>query len=340
MSKSAPRTSHPPIQQKAPLPPTKLLANVPPVQPITFQPLYMTRVWGGRTLETSYQRILPDDQPYGESWELTDRPGEQSLVSEGPFAGQSLHELWTDHREELFGPGSDSERFPLLIKILDARDDLSLQVHPPAAIASQLGGEPKTELWFIAEATPDATLYIGLKNGTTRAQFETAIADGSVAEQVHAVHPVAGDSIFIPSGRLHAIGAGLLIYEIQQNSDTTYRVFDWNRLGLDGQARQLHVQESLQCIDFTDQEPALNPPHQRTLATCPYFQVDRLTLTTGDSLSNPNPDRFSILTVVHGELQSLEGRRFLPGDFLLLPRGAFPLTATAESTVLQTTIPN
>jgi mannose-6-phosphate isomerase len=261
------------------------------------------------------------------------------MVADGPFAGQSLHELWTDHREDLFGGGLEGERFPLLIKILDARDDLSIQVHPPAALAPALGGEPKTEMWYIADTAPGAKLYIGLKEGTTREQFEAAIADGSVEDHVHAVEPKAGDSIFIPSGRLHAIGAGLLIFEIQQNSDTTYRVFDWNRLGLDGQPRQLHVEESLQCIDFADHEPGMDTPDGTTLATCPYFQVDRLAVAAGDTLTNPDPERFSILSVVSGELQSLDGATSNPGDFLLLPRGAFPLTATADSTVLQTTIP-
>lgn len=309
------------------------------MQPLTFQPLYMTRVWGGRSLASIYNRTLPDDQPYGESWELTDRPDEQSVVNSGPFAGQTLHELWTNHREELFGADLEGERFPLLIKILDARDDLSIQVHPPVAVAPQLGGEPKTEMWFIADASPGSQLYIGLKNGTTRDQFEASIADGSVANHVHAVTPNNGDSIFIPSGRLHAIGAGLLIYEIQQNSDTTYRVFDWNRLGLDGEPRQLHVSESLQCIDFDDQEPSMDEPDGNTLATCPLFQVDRHPLEPGDTITNPNPERFSILSVVSGELQSLDGETYRPGDFLLLPRGTFPLTATANSVILQTTIP-
>lgn len=309
------------------------------MQPITFHPLYMTRVWGGRSLETVYQRVLPDEQPYGESWEVTDRPEEQSIVTTGPYAGRSLHQLWTGHRDEIFGTGLTGDRFPLLIKILDARDDLSIQVHPPAGVAPALGGDPKTEMWFIANAEAEARLFIGLKNGTTREQFEAAINEGSVADHVHAVRPRAGESIFIPSGRLHAIGAGLLIYEIQQNSDTTYRVFDWNRLGLDGQARQLHVDESMECIDFGDYEPGMDCPIGTTLATCPFFQVDRISLPTGGALTNPDPERFSIVTVVTGELLSSNGDSFQPGEFLLLPRGASPLAASASTTILQTTLP-
>ncbi|MDP7654578.1 MAG: class I mannose-6-phosphate isomerase, partial [Roseibacillus sp.] len=166
------------------------------VQPITFQPLYMTRVWGGRTLENVYARELPDSQPYGESWEITDRSNEQSVVTTGEMAGLTLHDLWTQRREEIFGEGLQGERFPLLIKILDARDDLSIQVHPPAEVAPRLGGEPKTEMWYIAEALPGARLYLGLKNGVTRDQFEAALTEGTVDQVVHAVEPRTGQSIF------------------------------------------------------------------------------------------------------------------------------------------------
>jgi mannose-6-phosphate isomerase len=299
----------------------------------------MTRVWGGRTLQEVYGRELPDSQPYGESWEVTDRPDEQSLISEGPLAGTTLHDLWTQQREEIFGPGLRGERFPLLIKILDARDDLSIQVHPPPEIAPNLGGEPKTEMWYIADAAPGAKLYIGLSDGVTKEQFEAAIADGTVDQLVHAVEPEVGQSIFIPSGRLHAIGAGLLIYEIQQNSDTTYRVFDWNRVGLDGTPRDLHVSESMACIDFSDCEPGMDEPDGHTLASCDHFAVDQLDLPEGTALGNPDDDRFSIVTVVDGELRGSDGRTFVPGDFILLPRGGDPLESLTPTAVLQTTIP-
>lgn len=311
------------------------------MEPITFSPIYMERVWGGRELELVYGRELPDStSPIGESWEIVDREHEQSIVDHGPLAGSSLHDLWTGRRAEIFGEGLPNHpRFPILIKILDARDDLSIQVHPPIHLAGKLGGEPKTEMWFIADCEPGAKLYVGLKNGVTRDAFEHAIAAGTVADCVHAVTPRAGDSIFIPSGRLHAIGAGFLIHEIQQNSDTTYRVFDWNRLGLDGNPRQLHVAESLASIDFNDFEPAMDIPVGDNLAGCDYFVTDRKHLEPGDSLANPRDDRFSILSVVEGQLESAGGRRFEKGGFLLVPRGAAPLTAVAESTVLQITLP-
>lgn len=311
------------------------------MEPITFTPLYMERVWGGRELERIYGRQLPDAKsPFGESWELVDRENEQSIVDQGTFAGSSLHDLWTQHREEIFGEGfQDHPRFPILIKVLDARDDLSIQVHPPVELAAGLGGEPKTEMWFIADCDPGAKLYVGLKNGVTRGDFEQAIAAGTVADCVHAITPQPGDSIFIASGRLHAIGAGFLIHEIQQNSDTTYRVFDWNRLGLDGKPRQLHVAESLASIDFNDFEPKMDTPDGETLAACGYFQTDRKTVATGDTLTRPRDDRFSILSVVAGLLESDGGRRFGKGQFILLPRDGAPLTAREDSTVLQISLP-
>ena len=309
--------------------------------PITFTPLYMERVWGGRELERVYYRILPDpNKPFGESWEIVDRENAQSVVDQGPYLGSTLHDLWTDHREEIFGVGFlNHPRFPILIKILDARDDLSIQVHPPAHLAEVLGGEPKTEMWYIANCEPGAKLYVGLKNGVTRDDFERSIADGTVADRVHAITPEPGESIFIASGRLHAIGAGFLIHEIQQNSDTTYRVFDWNRLGLDGQPRELHVGESLASIDFQDFEPSMDLPVGDNLASCSYFKTDRKSLAVGQTIANPRDDRFSIISVVAGQLEG-DGRCFGKGQFLLLPRGAAPLTAMETTVVLQITLPS
>ena len=311
------------------------------MNPITFKPLYMERVWGGREFERVYHRSLPDPaQPFGESWEIVDREGEQSVVDEGPLAGKTLHELWTFHREDIFGSGYESHpRFPILIKMLDARDELSIQVHPPARLAAELGGEPKTEMWYIADCDPAAKLYVGLKQGVTKADFEKAIEDGSVEQCVHAIAPQPGDSIFIASGRLHAIGAGFLIHEIQQNSDTTYRVFDWNRLGLDGKPRQLHVAQSMASIDFDDFEPAMDFPNGDNLATFEYFRTDRKSLAAGETITHPEPGRFSILSVAEGALLSVAGRHFDKGQFILLPRNAAPLQATCDSTILQVTLP-
>lgn len=312
------------------------------MQPITFKPLYMERVWGGRELERAYGRKLPNaTQPFGESWKIVDRDQRQSVVDEGPLAGTTLHELWTRRREEIFGAGfKDHPRFPILIKVLDARDDLSIQVHPPLHLAASLKGEPKTEMWFITDCNPGAKLYVGFKRGVTKAVFEKAINRGEVGAYVHAVQPKPGDSIFIASGRCHAIGAGLLIYEIQQNSDTTYRVFDWNRLGLDGKPRELHVAQSMASIDFNDFEPGIDTPKGDNLATCEYFKTDKKTFAVGAAIGNSIAGQFSILSVVEGELTSSVGRKCGKGHFLLLPKSAEPLTASADSVVLQVTLPS
>ena len=303
------------------------------MQPITFTPIYKERIWGGRQLEETHHRTLPKSAvPFGEAWEIVDREDAQSIVSSGEFSGKSLHHIWTNHREEIFGKDlPHSGRFPLLIKILDSTDDLSIQVHPPAGIAEELGGEPKTEMWYIADCKPGAKLYVGLKKGVTRETFEQAIAKGTVADQVHAITPEKGQSIFIESGRLHAIGAGFLIHEIQQNSDTTYRVFDWNRTDPEGKPRDLHVAQSLACIDFEDTEPEMDIPDGKTLATCPCFTTTLHHLAPGETIKNPNPDRFSLITIVEGSLEN----QYTTGQTVLLPVSSQPLAATGETTLLQ-----
>jgi len=229
--------------------------------PLQFQPVFQERIWGGRSLESLYGKSIPAGKPIGESWEISDRPEAPSVVAAGPLRGKTLEEVMRDHPRDLMGNAKpQGGRFPLLVKILDAREKLSLQVHPPASKAAQLGGEPKTEMWYITQAEPGAELYVGLRTGATRAEFEQRAADGSVAELFHKVPVQAGDAMFLPSGRVHAIGAGLVIFEIQQNSDTTYRVFDWNRLDAHGKGRTLHLCESLESIDFTDFNPGLAKP--------------------------------------------------------------------------------
>jgi len=320
-----------------PKPPPNLISLH--VEPITFQPLYMERVWGGRELQHRYQRTLPKDcGPIGEAWEIVDRVEHQSVVNHGPLKGMTLHDLWTKQRREIFGNCPESERFPLLLKILDCQDDLSIQVHPPESIAGELHGEPKNELWYIIDNLDGAKLHIGLRKGVDREHLEQAIAKEDLTECIHSIEAKAGQSIFIPSGRLHAIGAGFLIHEIQQNSDTTYRIHDWNRLGLDGQPRPLHIETSLRCIDFDDIEPAMNESdchHQ-----CPLFEIKQHHLGAGMVIGNPIAHRFSIISLLDGTLHSEEGRRFTPGDSLILPHGNHLLTASTPVNLLQTIIPS
>ncbi len=299
---------------------------MPALYPLTFRPIFKERVWGARNLERLYGKKLPAAVPIGESWEISDRPGDVSLVANGPLAGKDLHWLVEEHRADLLGDAKlEAGRFPLLIKLLDAQEKLSLQVHPPASKAAELRGDPKTEMWFIADAVPGAELYVGLKRGVTRADFEQRIGDGSVAECFHRVPVRTGDSMFLPSGRVHAIGAGLMIFEIQQNSDTTYRVFDWNRVGLDGKPRELHVPQSLASIDFADFEPALvsgeeieGPSFQsRRLVNDPLFTVTQYQVAHPGSVQFP-AGRMQVIGVVSGEVRSGEVS-LRAGEFCLLP---------------------
>ncbi|MBW8863655.1 MAG: mannose-6-phosphate isomerase [Verrucomicrobia bacterium] len=299
--------------------------------PIIFQPIFKDRIWGGRELERLYAKKIPANQPTGESWEISDRPGDASVIANGPLAGKDLRWLMENHAAEVLGGAKPAAagRFPLLCKILDAREKLSLQVHPPASKAAELKGEPKTEMWYIADAAPDASLYVGLKQGVTRAEFERKIADGSVADCFHRIPVKAGDTMFLPSGRVHAIGDGLVIFEIQQNSDTTYRVFDWNRTGLDGKPRELHVAQSLASIDFNDFEPKLVETkftseagvQKRSLVKDPLFNVEAWKLDAGTT-GLLKSKKLQIVAVTTGAVQIKSGSTAVElsaGQFSLIP---------------------
>ncbi len=313
-------------------------------EPLSFRPLFFERVWGGRMLASLFGKDLPPDIPIGESWELVDRTEAESIVDGGTLSGTGLHELWQNHREDIFGKaytGHPSVRFPLLIKLLDAREKLSVQVHPPAQVAGELGGEPKTEMWHVLHADEGADIFAGLRAGVTRAQFEQALADGSVAECIHRIPTRPGDTIFIPSGRIHAIGAGNVILEVQQNSDTTYRVFDWNRVGLDGKPRELHIEASIRSTNFGDFEPQLTPQRMGTLVDDQLFRVERHSLIDAP-LRLAEDGRFAIVFCVSGEVLCA-GRKFRSGELFLVPanlRGA-ECRAVPDSTadVVVTTLP-
>ena len=309
--------------------------------PFTYTPHFKESVWGGRNIERLYGKPLPPGQVIGESWEITDRPEGVSVIANGPLAGKTLRWLMEQHAAELLGAErAGVKTFPLLVKILDAQDKLSLQVHPPAAKARELKGEPKTEMWFIADATPSADLFVGLQRGVTRADFERKVRDGSVAECFHHIPVQAGDTMFLPSGRVHAIGAGSVIFEIQQNSDTTYRVFDWNRLGLDGKPREMHVEQSLASIDFNDFEPSLvsSKYSQNETFAVRYLVDDALFRTNAWQIkrgqrfyvSNKLPQIFG---VVSGRLIiSANGVEVAlqPGDFCLVPASVGRISVQAE----------
>ncbi len=316
---------------------------------LRFQPLYQERVWGGRALETALGRKLPAGEAIGESWDVVDRTEAQSIVEGGAHNGQSLRSLLSRHGADLMGPKWQvGKPFPVLVKWLDCRERLSLQVHPPAAVAGELGGEPKTENWYIAQTTPGAELIVGLKRGVTREQFERAIAANTVEQCVHRFRVAAGDSILVHSGQVHAIDAGNLILEIQQNSDTTYRVYDWGRVGLDGLPRQLHVQQSLRSIDWTDFEPAplRAAPTSGVIADGPEFRIRRVVLGAGERTHIRAGEQPRLISVLSGMVRATPegngtrspfGQKLNPGDTVLASyAGAFTFSAEAMSILLVT----
>ena len=315
------------------------MSEVKDLECLSFRPLYMERVWGGQKLATLFGRQLPTTNPIGESWELVDRSEAQSVVSAGKFRGTTLHELWTKHRSEVFGDGYDYERFPLLIKILDASEALSVQVHPPVHRAIELPEETKTEMWYFVATDEDAGIYVGLKEGATKANFQSAVEKGTVEDLLHRT-PTRPDSfMFLPGGRLHAIDAGNVLFEVQQNSDTTYRVFDWNRIGFDGKPRTLHVEQSLQCIDFADFEPGLGEILDERLVSHDCFTVDRWVLNQPRP-ANAEP-KFSIFQVICGTVSFGNSHEFRFGDLFMVPALSHrSLVASKNGTavVLRTTL--
>jgi mannose-6-phosphate isomerase len=308
---------------------------------LRFQPLYQDRVWGGRVLETKLGRALPPSRPIGESWEIVDRAEAQSVIRGGSLDGLTLRAALEQQTAAIMGPAWPAARaFPILIKWLDCRERLSLQVHPPASVAPELKGEPKTENWYIADCAPDSSLIVGLKRGVTREQFERAIQDNTLEKCVHRFPVKAGDSILVHSGQIHAIDAGNLILEIQQNSDTTYRVYDWGRLGLDGKPRQMHVNESLKSIRWDDFEPSpvRGESKAAVIADAREFRIRRVPLAAGEILRISAGEQARILSVVSGRVRTAGGvREVASGDNVILPfSGGFVFEAVEPALLLIT----
>jgi mannose-6-phosphate isomerase len=309
------------------------------VSPLTFRAIFMERIWGGRKLAEFFGKKLPANKRIGESWEIVDRPEAQSAVARGPLKGKTLHELWTEDRSLIFGKVPKTPRFPLLIKLLDAHEKLSLQVHPPEQVARKLGGEPKTEFWYVAAVDPGVELLLGFCKPTARDQFENALHEGTAADYVHKIPVKPGDAAFLPAGRLHAVSAGNLLIEIQQNSDTTYRVFDWNRVDDKGKPRQLHIEQALQCIDFNDVAPKLIEPEGELLVRHELFEVQKWDLDRSRAVAPGG--QFAIVCSLTGKI-SCADVNLLPGEFFLVPaqlqdRQLKPLAA--QTTLLRVTIP-
>jgi len=295
--------------------------------PLILQPIYRRYIWGGRGFEKAFGRTLPAGDDFAESWQLVDRGADQSCVAAGPLAGTTLHELMATRRKELMGRHAAFEAFPLLFKLLDCHLDLSVQVHPDDARAALLDppDRGKTEAWYVIAAEPGSRIFAGLRDGVSRDTFAEALRAGRCEEAIHAfeVHP--GDCVFIPAGTMHALGAGLLVAEIQQSSDVTYRLHDWNRLGPDGMPRPLHVEAGLEATTRLGPVAPVMPaatddPSVRRLVTCDYFIFEEVRPSHAWEVGGDDVCHF--LAVLDGEL-TFDASWNLPplraGDGVLLP---------------------
>jgi mannose-6-phosphate isomerase len=271
--------------------------------PLLFKPRFVEKIWGGRKLETVLGKALPADKPIGESWELYDFPPGvvedssdwvSAVVSNGPLAGRTLHSLVTEYEGQLLGRvplAGKAGQFPILIKFLDAREDLSVQVHPDQKYADENpNAHLKSEAWYVMQNDENARLLKGLATGSTREKFTDAITKGDVENHIQAIKVKPGDCHYLPSGTVHALGAGILVAEVQTPSDTTFRVYDFNRVDPStGKLRKLHVDEALACIDFnstteSDQMRShIAGPHTTVsrLVTCPYFTLEKVRFSEG-----------------------------------------------------------
>ncbi len=280
------------------------------MEPILFHPILQTRRWGGDKLATQLGKTLPNrDEPFGESWEIVDRHDQQSKIANGAHAGKTIRELMESSSGEILGTKEEGAQFPFLIKFLDCQDDLSVQVHPNDEQAktyhpSETG---KTEAWIILDADPGSLLYAGFKPGTTPDQIRTAIQENRLQDLLKTYSAQLGDCFFIPAGTVHAIGAGLVVAEIQQPSDLTFRLYDWGFLDKNGNPRQLHVDDGLASMvideDFDPRFPS-RPDHDSATEpaqsiTSPYFQIDVFQFSE-DTLQLDHEEHCYVLMVLGG----------------------------------------
>lgn len=324
---------------------------------LAIAPRYRARVWGGTTLATRLGRTLPvEKDPIGESWELCDFPAgmpddgsARSAVSAGPFAGQTLAQLRLAHGRELMGDlpvNPATGGFPLLLKYLDANAALSVQVHPsPEYAAAHPEAHLKSEAWFIVDCKPGAVIYKGLKPGVTAKDLRAALAantDAAVVPLMETLPVAPGDCHYLPSGTCHALGAGILVAEVQTPSDTTFRVYDWGRVG-----RELHVEQALACIDFSGKPlppkaQATKEPGSARVVDCAFFKSDHHRLAPGQTLEAPQDGRPVAWMVLAGSVTAHDGQSFKAGDTLLWPAAAPRRTAqagTLGAAVLETHFP-
>ena len=319
--------------------------------PLFFTPHYKYRLWGGSKLRTELNKDFSGDQ-IGESWEVSDVEDSETQVSSGPLAGQTLHNLITTFGEEFLGT-SVLERFgtnfPLLIKFLDAKTPLSIQVHPDDKVAKERHNSfGKNEMWYIMQADHDASIIVGFEEDTSKEQYEKAVKDGNIVDFLHTEYIKEGDVFHIPTGRVHAIGAGVLLAEIQQTSDVTYRIFDYNRIDAKtGTLRDLHSEEAIDVVDLKGYD-TYNTPYKTqvneavSIMETPYFQTTILTLEGDKKRDYSNKDSFTILMCVEGNATFLcddETYSLHKGQTVVLPAVVNELSfASSHAKILEVTV--
>lgn len=323
---------------------------------LRFQPLFRRYLWGGRRLGTMLGKPIGPGDDYAESWEIVDHASDQSIVLNGPLAGRTLGQLVRDQPAALLGEGIDAASFPLLFKFLDCNQTLSVQVHPNDEQGATLDPPDlgKTEAWVVLAAEPGSKIYAGLKPGVSAEELAAAINADQCERLLHEFEAQAGDCVFIPAGTVHALGAGLVIAEIQQASDTTFRLHDWNRVDATGKSRPLHIEQSLATIDYArgpvaPQRPQQIAPGRERLVECDKFTLDRLVLAAGQLTPIGGDGQFHLLAVLAGSVEMLppagqtdHHAETLPaGQTGLLPAAAGQWRAAGleQATVLDVTLP-
>ena len=313
------------------------------IYPLKFKPVYKDYPWGNTRLPALYGREAPAGI-YAESWEVSTHPDGESVVVNGALAGKTLSAVLEVCGAEILGSAVKGNEFPLLIKLIDAAQPLSVQVHPNNGNAEEVQGEPKTEMWYFLN-DESSQIYCGLKPGTTRDDFIHAMEHESFEDILRAVPAEKGGAAFVPGGRVHAIDAGCLILEIQQNSNTTYRVYDWGRVGNDGKPRETHVKKALQVIDFQDSEdPVCSPvekvPGVREVCRCDFFVLEELNVH-GDIEQICDGSTFHVLFSAEGSFEMVYAggvtESVAKGTSVLMPAalGAYTLRSDAAITILK-----
>ncbi|HEX4613848.1 MAG TPA: type I phosphomannose isomerase catalytic subunit [Urbifossiella sp.] len=300
--------------------------------PLRFEPIFKENLWGGRRLPGLLRRPAPTANPIGEAWVLSDVDGSPSRVADGPHAGTTLRDLLAaDPAAILGGAELVNGRFPLLLKFIDARQELSVQVHPDdaRAAAAYPGASGKTEAWYVLDANPETSrIYAGFRPGVSAGEFRAALAAKTTPRTLHSYTPTPGDCVFLEAGTVHAIGADILMFEVQQTCDITYRLYDWDRVDAKtGKPRELHVEQGLACADFARGPcPPVTPVRvgsRERLVGCPYFTFDRYTGSDSFRVGTAGACRVVVCASGAGELECGSARLPLAvGDVVLIPASA------------------